>query len=68
MATYFVNDNAQPTGEHEVHRSDCAWLRLVASRTDLGDHFYCNTAVQKAKQYYTNVDGCYYCSNACHNR
>ncbi|MGC4089426.1 MAG: hypothetical protein QM756_16365 [Polyangiaceae bacterium] len=66
MAVYYVNNNAQPTGEHEVHMTGCSYM--PTSKTNLGDHATCQSAVRAAKQYYTNVDGCYYCARACHTR
>lgn len=68
MANYYVNDTAQPTGEHEVHRSDCDHLPAQSNRTYLGDHVTCQSAVKAAKQHYADVDGCYHCSRACHTR
>lgn len=65
---YYVNKNAQPTGEHEVHRSDCRWLPEMYNRIHLGAFTNCADAIRKAKEYYTNVDGCYYCCSACHTR
>ena len=34
---FYVNKNAQCTGEHEVHRADCAWLPDAANRIYLGE-------------------------------
>ena len=68
MATYYVNDNPQPTGEHEVHQEDCFWLNLATSSTSLGDHSSCHTAVRAARSYYSDVDGCAHCCEACHTR
>ncbi len=68
MATYYVNQNAQPTGEHEVHKEDCEHLPDIANRKYLGNFYNCKDAVKEAKKHYTNVDGCYYCSNECHTR
>ena len=42
MAMYYVNDNAQPNGDHEVHREGCAWLPRLENRTALGDHHRCS--------------------------
>ena len=33
---FYVNKNEQWTGEHEVHRADCAWLPDAANRIYLG--------------------------------
>lgn len=66
MDRYCVNNEAQPTGEHEVHKEGCYYF--PSNRTDLGYCSNCHEAVLKAKQVYSNVDGCYYCSNSCHTR
>ena len=68
MALYYVNTNAQNNGDHEVHKSGCSWLPAKENRIDLGDFTYCSSAVQKAKEHYDQVNGCYYCSNACHTQ
>jgi hypothetical protein len=68
MAAYHVNKNAQPTGEHEVHENGCSYQPDAGNRQALGDHTSCQSAVKKAKEYYTKVDGCYFCSKACHTR
>ena len=66
MNHYYVNDNAQPTGEHEVHTSTCQYL--PSNRTYLGYFSSCKDAVAKAKTIYSNVDGCFFCSRPCHTR
>ncbi len=69
MPYYYVNKNAQSTGEHEVHTTSCNHGPLYESnKQSLGSHSDCKSAVQAAKQYYSNVDGCYYCCNECHTR
>lgn len=68
MTRYYVNDNAQDDGYHEVHTAECYWLTLVTSKTDLGTHATCQSAVRKAKQIYANSDGCKHCSSLCHTR
>lgn len=68
MAIYYVNQNAQTGGEHEVHKSDCSYLPKEENRTYLGTFDNCKDAVKEAKKYYSNVDGCYYCCNDCHTR
>lgn len=69
MPHYCVNRNAQPnSGDHEVHdlasSKDC--LPDSANRLDLGYHDDCQGAVRAAKQYYDDVNGCFYCANDCH--
>ena len=66
MASYYVNMNAQSNGDHEVHKSDCAWLPRPENRIYVGEHASCHGAVSSARQYYTRVNGCYYCSYSCH--
>ncbi len=65
---YYVNKNAQPTGEHEVHEETCSYLPSPNNRKDLGEFSSCHGAVQRAKELYSNVDGCYYCCKPCHTR
>lgn len=66
MARYYVNNNAQANGDHEVHRDGCARMPELHNRTYLGDFQSCAPAVSEAKKHHYQVNGCYYCSNACH--
>jgi len=68
MARYYVNKNAQSTGEHEVHTTGCSYMPNPENRTYLGDFTNCKDAVKAAKKVYDNVDGCYYCCKPCHTR
>lgn len=68
MAYYYVNQNAQPTGEHEVHKRGCPVFPAEENLTYLGNFKTCHPAVRKARKHYTNVDGCAFCSEACHTR
>ncbi len=68
MDYYYVNKNAQPTGEHEVHKSTCSYLPDANNRIGLGYFSNCADALKKAREYYSKVDGCYYCCPACHKR
>lgn len=63
---YYVNDNAQANGDHEVHHEKCPYLPKIHSTTPLGEHSSCHSAVRAARRYYTQVDGCATCSNDCH--
>ena len=65
MDRYYVNDHAQDSGDHEVPKQGCYYLSLAKSTTDLGYHASCFTAVIQAKKYYSQSDGCSYCSPAC---
>lgn len=66
MEYYYVNKNAQPTGEHEVHKSGCKWM--PSEKINLGQFSNCKDAVEKAKTYYSNVDGGAHCCSSCHTR
>ena len=65
---YYVNDNDQPTGEHEVHASWCRYVEEMASKTYLGIFSSSDEAVQKAKTIYYNSDGCANCCPLSHTR
>lgn len=66
MASYYVNKNAQPNGDHEVHRDGCAWMPAPGNRQYLGDFSSCAPAVAAAKKFYQQSNGCAHCSPACH--
>jgi len=68
MDYYYVNKNAQSTGEHEVHNENCSYLPYSSNRKGLGYFSNCSDAIKKAKEYYSNVDGCSYCCPACHKK
>ena len=66
MDKYYVNKNAQDNGDHEVHKSGCSWMPDADNRKYLGEFSNCQGAVKKAKEYYKQSNGCYYCANDCH--
>lgn len=66
--SYYVNKNAQSTGEHEVHTDVCNYLPELLNRQYLGYLPSCKTAIVEAKKYYNKVDGCYYCCPECHKK
>jgi hypothetical protein len=63
---YYVNNNAQPNGDHEVHSDGCTYM--PTNKTYLGSFNNCQDAVKAAKSYHTQVNGCAYCSSACHTQ
>lgn len=65
---YFVNKNAQSTGEHEVHTETCAFLPDINNREYLGYFDSPLKAVEKACQLFNNVDGCFYCCKSAHTK
>jgi hypothetical protein len=67
MARYYVNSNAQPNGDHEVHQLECSFLPDTANRRYLGEFSNCASAVAEARRsHYRQSNGCFYCSRECH--
>ncbi|HBL75861.1 MAG TPA: hypothetical protein DD458_11590 [Prolixibacteraceae bacterium] len=66
MDSYYVNKNAQTNGDHEVHKSGCAWMPDASNREYLGYFSTCQEAVKEAKKRYPRSNGCYYCCYPCH--
>jgi hypothetical protein len=66
MKKYYVNDNAQNNGDHEVHKEGCIYLPEIISKTYLGKFYSCENAVKEAKKTYSTADGCKTCSEECH--
>lgn len=66
MPHYYVNNLAQPNGDHEVHRDGCD--HMPSNRTYLGVHSTCQSAVAVARQSYRTANGCYWCAKACHTQ
>ncbi|HYW08658.1 MAG TPA: hypothetical protein VE913_16980 [Longimicrobium sp.] len=66
MAKYYVNNNVQANGDHEVHVAGCTFMPLEKNRTALGEFTNCADAVRAAKGYHTQVNGCKTCSKPCH--
>lgn len=66
MDKYCVNRNAQPNGDHEVHKMNCLFLPLPEHQLNLGYFFNCKDAVNEAKKTYPyTADGCHYCCPEC---
>lgn len=68
MPKFYLNNNAQDNGDHEVHKEDCFYLQFVVSITDLGMHDHCFTAVARAQTIQKTADGCKTCLEDCHSR
>jgi hypothetical protein len=64
MASYYVNNNRQPSGDYEVHVTGCNYM--PSNRSYLGDYVSCAPAVAKANQTHHPANGCYWCCRACH--
>lgn len=61
---YFVNTQAQTSGDHEVHEEGCQFLPGNCIR--LGEHADCASAVTMARRLYPRSNGCYHCCRECH--
>ena len=67
MENYYVNDNAQSNGDHEVHKNACSFMPAAQNRTYLGLCDSGHDAIAEAKKKYNQASGCYYCCRSCHN-
>jgi hypothetical protein len=65
MAMYYVSKTAETNGDHEVHRESCLRMLDISDRIQLGIFGNCFDALKAAKKHYPQVNGCYYCSEAC---
>lgn len=63
---YYVNNNAQASGDHEVHTSTCYYFYMIYNRTYLGEFETCQEAVREAKKRYSRANGCKECCRPCH--
>ena len=65
---YCVNKNAQANGDHEVHKNGCRYWPLPGNDESLGLHDGCWPAIQEAEKRHPSwrVNGCIFCSPACH--
>lgn len=66
MDRYLVNANAQPNGDHEVHKEGCRTGPSPNNAIWLGSFPSCREAVVEARQTYPMADGCANCCPDCH--
>ena len=66
MKQYFVNKMTEDNGDHEVHAETCINPPNEANRHYLGSFSNCKEAVEKAREIYDRVNGCFHCCNECH--
>ena len=68
MKYYFVNQNqtSNPGWHHEVHTNECYWGKMVTDRRELGYFNNGVEAVNAAKYYYSDADGCKDCCPEAH--
>ncbi|MBO9728292.1 MAG: hypothetical protein J7623_06600 [Chitinophaga sp.] len=63
---YYVNNNAQLNGDHEVHVNSCPYFSVMYSRIYLGEFNSCEEAVREAKKRFPRSNGCSTCNRPCH--
>ncbi len=63
---YYVNNNPQPNGDHEVHTSTCQYFPIMYNRTFLGEFESCHDAVREARNHHQKTNGCIHCCTPCH--
>jgi len=69
MFYFYLNKNAQPSGEHEIHKDKCSYLPHPFNREYLGYLSNFSQAKEAAKKLgYKNVDGCAHCCPEGHHK
>ena len=63
---YYVNENSQTNGDHEVHKRSCEYFPDEENAIKLGEFYSCHNAVSEAIRLNYQANGCYYCSRECH--
>lgn len=63
MARYYVNNEARPEEDNEVHVETCP--RLELNSLFLGEYRSCDEAVMAAKRFHVRANGCELCSQPC---
>ena len=66
MDKYWVNNrtDTNPHNDHEVHKEGCPVM--PDNKTYLGFHNNFDSALRKAREHYSRVDGCVQCIPECH--
>lgn len=69
MKKYYVNSDtsSNPRHDHEVHCEGCYWMPGADKRIYLGQFSSATEAVNAARVYYSNVDGCATCCPEAHH-
>ncbi|KHE72113.1 hypothetical protein LD39_06275 [Halobacillus sp. BBL2006] len=66
MAQFYVNQNQQTDGDHEVHKEGCKFMPFEKNLLALGGHTDCASAMEEARNTYDQVNGCNTCCPDCH--
>lgn len=62
MARYYVRKRQELNGCHLVHKFGCPFMPDHENRIPLGNESDWRHAMEEAKKYYINVNGCYFCN------
>lgn len=65
---YYVSRYVLETYKYEVHRGTYHYLSATENRIYLGYFSDGREAIEEAKKYYSNVDGCFLCCNPCRTK
>ena len=68
MNYYYLNNNIDEHGYHEVHTESCPFLPEEQNLQPIGKFSSCKAAIIAARMAYPGkkFDGCYYCCSECH--
>lgn len=63
---YYVNKQAQPNGDHEIHKYECTHGADFDNQRELGWFSSDRDALNEALKIYPQSDGCMYCCLSIH--
>ena len=64
MTQYYVDcAPSRSTGRHLVHAIGCSFMTIKV--VALGEHMHCHYALDHAREWYSDVDGCINCCPLC---
>ncbi|QZT37387.1 hypothetical protein K5X82_00495 [Halosquirtibacter xylanolyticus] len=61
MKSYYINNQYQSEGVHEVHTADCPFLPGSIDRRYIGAYKNVDMAIHNAQSEYSHVESCAYC-------
>jgi hypothetical protein len=64
MAHYFIDNHAQPNGDHEVHKVGC--VRMPMDKRYLGNYEFVSQAMLEARKEFWQSNGCVACARDQH--
>lgn len=65
MKKFYVSDNPDETGMHQIHDEDCIHLPPIFYRKYLGRFDISFEAMETARRYFKRVKGCQHCTSEC---